>query len=103
MNAPPGWRNPITVLSGQVQQGVDAAQLLPSRRELSRIRLAKQQQLFQSQTPRHTPIQVSTDGVIWDGHHAVRVAAKQGATVDVLVVPGVIPPSGLTILQLPVR
>ena len=103
MSAPPGWRNPIAAFLGQVQQGVDAAQLPPSRGDLSRLRLAQQQQLYQSKTARHTPIQVTTDGVIWDGHHAVRVAAEQGAMVDLLVVPAVVPPSGLTILQLPVR
>jgi hypothetical protein len=46
---------------------------------------------------------VTTEGVIWDGHHAVRVAAENGETVDVRVVALLESPSGLTILQLPVR
>jgi hypothetical protein len=103
MKPPPGWQNPITAAPGQVQHGVDAAQLLPSRSDLSRLRLAQQRALAHANTPRWTPIQVTADGVIWDGHHAVRVAAEQGTIVAVVIVPGSVPPSGLTILQLPVR
>jgi hypothetical protein len=100
---PSGWSNPITAMPGQMQRGVDAAQLLPSRPDLLQSRLTQQRGLFQTQTPRWTPIQVTAGGVIWDGHHAVRIVAENGTTVDVLVVPGSIPPTGLTILQLPVR
>jgi hypothetical protein len=100
---PPGWRNPIVVPPGQVQQGVDATQLLPSRADLSQTRLARQRALVQAGVPRQTPVQVTPAGVIWDGHHAVRVAAERGGTIDVLVVAAVVPPSGMTILQLPVR
>ena len=103
MNAPQGWRNPITATPGQVQQNVVAAQLLPSRGDLSAVRLVQQRTLKQSQIARLTPVQVTPDGAIWDGHHAIRVAAESNATVDVLVVPASAPPMGLMILQLPVR
>jgi hypothetical protein len=103
MNPPQGWHNPITETPGRVQRAVDATQLLPSRTDLSQARLAQQRALFLAGTPRRTPIQVTPDGVIWDGHHAVRVAAERGETVDVLVVPAQVPSSGMTILQLPVR
>jgi hypothetical protein len=100
---PPGWQSPITASPGQVQHGVDARSLLPSRIDLEQSRLDFQSALRQAGTPRSTPIRVTTEGVIWDGHHAVRVAAERGETVDVRVVPLLVPPSGLTILQLPVR
>ncbi len=103
MDPPPGWVNPIRVASGQMQAGIDANVLLPSRRDLSRARLDSQRQLHQSQTVRHTPIQVTLGGVIWDGHHAVRVAAEEEAAIDVFVVSIVEAWSGLSILQLPVR
>jgi hypothetical protein len=65
-------------------------------------RLELQRQLLLAGQPRRTPIKVAAEGVIWDGHHAVRVAAEEGRPIDVLVVAGLQPPSGLTILQLPV-
>jgi len=46
---------------------------------------------------------VTPDGVIRDGHHAVRAAAEEGATVDVLVVNDKVSPAGPDILALPVR
>jgi hypothetical protein len=72
-------------------------------RDLDGARLALQRQLLTTGTPRLTPIQVTPEGVIWDGHHAVRVAAEAGLTVAVRVVPASVPWSGLSILQLPVR
>jgi hypothetical protein len=103
MTAPAGWHNPITAAPGQTQRGVDARQLLPSRSDLIQVRLDVQRALMQAGTPRYTPIQVTPDGVVWDGHHAVRAAAEAGRAVDILVVAQVAAPSGLTILQLPVR
>jgi|SRR5579884_334147 len=103
MTPPQGWHNPITETPGRVQKAVDATQLLSSRTDLSQLRLARQRALVLAGTPRHTPIEVTPDGVIWDGHHAVRVAAERGETVDVLVVAVRVPPSGMTILLLPVR
>jgi hypothetical protein len=103
MASPTGWYNPITVPPGQVQSGVDARLLLPSRGDLIQARLDAQRALRQAGTPRSTPIQVTPDGVIWDGHHAIRVAAESATTVDVLVVPIAVPSVGKTILQLPAR
>ncbi len=103
MTFPPGWQSPISVSPGQNQKGVDARSPLPSRIDLEQRRLDLQLALRQAGTPRSTPIRVTTEGDIWDGHHAVRLAAESGETVDVRVVPLLAPPSGLTILQLPVR
>jgi hypothetical protein len=103
MNPPGGGNNPITAQPGQVQLGVDPMLLLPSRAELLQVRLAFQRGLIQTGRPRATPIQVTREGVIWDGHHAVRAAAELGVLVDVRVIAQTVPPSGPTILQLPVR
>ena len=103
MSLPPGWQNPILVPPSQIQKAVDARLLLPSRSDLVQMRLDFQRSLRQSGHPRLTPIQVTTQGVIWDGHHAVRAAAEREETIDVLIVDSVAPASGLTILQLPVR
>jgi hypothetical protein len=93
----PGSLNPIHAAPGQMQAGVDAKLLLPSRSDLSRSRLNHQRMLRQTRTPKFTPIQVGTDGIIWDGHHAVRAAAELGETVEVLVVAVSTTWSGLTI------
>jgi hypothetical protein len=103
MLMPPGWQNPIHVPPGQIQYGVDPNMLLPSRCDLEQDRLNNQIVLRRTNTARLTPIQVGIDGVIWDGHHAVRIATENGETVDVQVVAWSDPWSGLTILQLPVR
>lgn len=103
MATPPGWSNPILVPPGQMQHGLDANLLLPSRTDLVQSRLDIQRMLRQTHTARSTPIKIGPDGVIWDGHHAVRLAAEAGETVDVFVVPYSDPGSGLTILQLPIR
>ena len=103
MTFPPAWQSPITAQPGQTQVGVDACSLLPSRIDLEQWRLDLQSALRQAGTPRSTPIRVTTQGVIWDGHHAVRLAAERGETVDVRIIPILVPPSGFMILQLPVR
>lgn len=103
MSASGSWQNPIAAPPGQVQGGVDPLQLLPSRRDLLRLRLEAQRQLLQSGQARHTMIRVTRDGVIYDGHHGVRVAAEQGATVDVLVIDQQVPPSAPSIMALPAR
>lgn len=103
MSLPPGGQNPIVVPPGQIQIGVDARLLLPSRSDLIQLRLDFQRGLRQTGRQRLTPIQVTTEGVIWDGHHTVRAAAEGGETVDVLIVASLVQASGLTILQLPVR
>lgn len=99
---PPGWVNPITAAPGQTQPGMDARSLLPSRAALDENRLDAQRRLWRSGQRRSSPIQVTPDGVIWDGHHGVRAAADDGESVDVLIVDETVPPAGPTILQLPV-
>jgi hypothetical protein len=99
---PPGWQNPITVAAGQFQVGMDPLSLLPSRNELHRARLGFQRRLVQLGTPRLTPIQVTTEGVIFDGHHAVRVAAENGTLIEVKVIDFPVPATADSILDLPV-
>lgn len=65
-----------------------------------RGRLNVQRSLLKARTNRHTPIQVTPDGVIYDGHHAVRAAADQGVAVEVLVVNDQIPATAASILDL---
>jgi hypothetical protein len=48
-------------------------------------------------------VQVSPQGVIVDGHHAVRAAAEEGRRVDVWVTLLVAAPKPGTILDLPVH
>lgn len=103
MGPPPGWQNPISVAPGKMQYGVDPLLLLPSRPDLTQGSLDLQRSLLLAGLPRRTPIQVTRDGVIWDGHHAVRLAAEDGRKVDVKVVPLKELPSAPSILALPVR
>src|SRR5262245_34290974 len=102
MPPPAGWLNPVVVAPGQRQVGVDPTRLLPARADLEGRRLAAQAALLRAGTPRHTPVQVTRNGVIYDGHHAVRAAAECGALIDVLVVDDPTPPSADSILDLPV-
>jgi hypothetical protein len=94
--------NPITVTAGQLQSNVDPVALLPSRQNLSQVRLDTQKALIDAGIVRHTPIQVTTDGIIWDGHHALRIAAEVGNTVTVKVVNQKLIPTAASILDLPV-
>jgi hypothetical protein len=103
MPIPTSWRNPISAAPGQVQIGVDPTRLLPSRSDLVRLRLELQRQLIRSGTPRFAPVLVTPDGVIFDGHHAVRAAAEEGKLIDVRVVGISQPPAGELILDLSVR
>jgi hypothetical protein len=86
MTFPANWQSPIHVAPGQLQSDVDPHSLLPSRLDLSKQRLDVQQALATAGTERSTPIEVTSDGVIWDGHHAVRIAAEMGKLVMVKVV-----------------
>ena len=95
--------NPISVAPGESQSAVDPTQLRPSRPDLIRSRLDKQLQLIQAGVTRWTPIQVNSDGVIIDGHHAVRASADLGRQVDVFVVRLSASPAAESILNLSVR
>jgi hypothetical protein len=101
-NLPRDWQNPITVSPGQLQLGVDPLKLLPSRVDLSRTRLDIQQALQDADIERGTPVEVTTDGVIWDGHHAVRAAAEKGKMVTVKVVAIHVNASAASIMDLSV-
>jgi hypothetical protein len=45
---------------------------------------------------------VTTDGVIFDGHHAVRAAADAGRLIDLKVIAFPVPAAADSILDLPV-
>ena len=59
--------------------------------------------LLRSAQKRFTPIQVTLQGVIFDGHHAVRAAAEEGSLVEVFVVDQKVLPSAPSIFSLSVR
>ncbi|HEX3627411.1 MAG TPA: RHS repeat-associated core domain-containing protein [Verrucomicrobiae bacterium] len=82
-------RNPITAAPGQTQT-VDPNGLVAGQRAtLSQGRLAAQAQLQQQNIPRNGgPPLVYENGVIYDGHHAVRAAADSGAKITVKVMQG---------------
>lgn len=102
MTAPVGWQNPIHVAPGHSQAGVNPLFLLPSRKDLATLRLDMQRALLDAGSERYTPIQVTPDAVIWDGHHAVRVAAEKGIDVTVHVVQQKLKPSASSIMDLKV-
>jgi hypothetical protein len=103
MGSSGGWQNPITVNPGEVQLGVDPARLRPSRDDLNRTRFEFQRVLLQSGRPRLTKIQVSREGVIVDGHHAVQAAVEEGLPIDVEVSTLVVTSQADSILDLPIR
>jgi hypothetical protein len=102
MSLPVNRQNPITVLPGDMQANVNPLLLLPSRLDLSQFRLDVQQSLLDAGTERCTPIEVTPDGVIWDGHHAVRIAAEKRMLVTVKVVSVKVNPTASSIRDLPV-
>ena len=102
MTFPANWQSPITVTPGQLQSNFDPLLLLPIRSDLSQVRLDMQQALLDAGTKRSTPIEVTPDGVIWDGHHAVRIAAEHGLPITVKVVNVNVNPRMSSILSLPV-
>src|SRR5436853_6696134 len=102
MTFPANWQSPIRVMPGQFQSNVDPLLLLPSRGDLSQGRLDMQQALLDAGTKRSTPIEVTPDGVIWDGHHAARITAEKGLLVTVKVVNVKLNPIASSIMDLPV-
>src|SRR5258708_18183829 len=102
MTPPEGWQNPINVDPGEVQADVDPTQLLPSRPSLIQQRLDCQRALAKSGRDRLTPILVNKDGVIFDGHHAIRVAAEEGNLIRARVVDFPLQPTARSILELPI-
>jgi hypothetical protein len=103
MSSPGGWRNPIMVGPGNVQTDVDPSQLRPARTDLVRARVEFQRSLIRGNRQRLTPIQVSEQGVIIDGHHYVRAAAEEGLLIEVIVSTLSALPKADSILDLPLR
>jgi hypothetical protein len=102
VDSPTPWQNPINTRPGGTQTSVDARTLRPARTDLSAARLRFQRQLLLSGQKRFTPILVSPEGVIIDGHHAVRAAAEEGRMIDVVISALVVPAQGDSILDLSV-
>ena len=103
MSSQDDWQNPITAQPGQFQSDVDPASLRPARSDLIRSRLEFQRNLIRSKRTRYTPIQVSQDGVIIDGHHYARAAAEEGQLVEVLVSGFSAAACAVSVLELPLR
>jgi hypothetical protein len=103
MQPPPDWVDPITAQPGHSQQQVDPLRLLPSRRDLVRVRLDFQRSLVRANLVRRTPILVTIEGVIFDGHHAIRVAVEDNRLVELDVTPLLMTASAASIMDLPVR
>jgi hypothetical protein len=103
VDAPAGWQNPITTRPGLIQASVDPKHLRPSRRDLIAKRLEFERQLLLAGVQRFTPIISSLDGVIVDGHHAVRAAAEEDRTINVMVSNLAVSAQANSILDLPIR
>src|SRR4051812_21815955 len=103
MSLSSGWQNPIIAGPGNVQSGIDPAQLRPARADLLRTRVEFQRSLIRGKRPRITPIQVSEQGVIIDGHHYARAAAEEGRLIEVLVTALSAVPKADSVLDLPLR
>jgi hypothetical protein len=103
MDRPEDWLNPIIGLPGTIQERVDPQMLRPGRRNLIVARLNFQRQLLLSGQTRFTPVTASQEGVIIDGHHAVRAAAEEGRVIDVMISALVVPAYGDSILDLPLE
>jgi len=95
--------NPIVVVLGEHQHGIDPQSLKPSRPDLIALWLEYQRSLIRSGRRRFTPILVTIDGVIIDGHHAVHAAAEEAVTVDVMVSDLPVKGMQVAILDLPLR
>jgi len=77
--------DPSSATAGAVLRGMDPASLQAGRSRLERWRLEIQFRLQQQGIPRYTMITVSTDGIVYDGNHAVRVAIDRGEAVDIVI------------------
>ena len=66
-------------------EGIDPLSLTAGRANLVRSRLQRQRRLDDAGIARWTPIEVTRKGVVYDGNHAVRVAAERGRNVVAVV------------------
>ena len=88
----------------RIIEGVDPNTLkVGNQQTLDPVRLNQQKNLIKNGIERNTLIQVTKDGVIYDGHHGVRAALEMGKYIDVEIVPQTIMPSNIPISKLPIR
>jgi RNA-binding protein YhbY len=86
--------NPLSIKPNQV------------RATLNKGRLQTQRDLLSGEIERTTLIQVTANGVVWDGHHGLRAAAEATKVVKVKVVKGaeINPPGNHnSILDIPIE
>lgn len=93
---------PAGARAGQILKGIDPKTLQAGRPDLVADRLARQADLIKKGAPRRTMIQVTEQGVIYDGNRGAAAAAKAGVTVDVHVIDATVAPKG-PVSQLPIR
>ncbi len=96
-----GGFSPGTAAPGEVIRGVDPTALQAGRPVLMGGRLLVQRTLIRLGIARDTLIQVTGEGVIWDGNHGARAAIEAGKRIDVQLVRGGATPYG-DIMKLPV-
>jgi hypothetical protein len=93
--------DPKSVKAGETVEGTDPRTLTAGRPALIKSRLDAQRSLISQGIVRFTPIVVTTQGIVYDGNHAVRAAADMGVSITVVVVD--VPAQGFgSILSLPV-
>jgi len=82
----PGKPLPTGVAVGDIIEDVDARTLQASRVDLWSENLELQEALIASRISRNTLIQVTKNGIIWDGHHGAAAAARKGLSITVEIV-----------------
>ncbi|MCE9553164.1 MAG: hypothetical protein K8T91_07270 [Planctomycetes bacterium] len=102
---PPGKPLPIGVVAGDIIEDVDARTLQASRLDLWSENIEIQESLIAAQISRDTLIQVTKNGIIWDGHHGAAAAARRGLSITVEIVDfiGSAPSPKGEILNLPIK
>jgi hypothetical protein len=79
--------DPAAAIPGQVLTGIDPASLRAGQQTvLDANRLEVQRDLIRRGIRRYTPIEVTSEGIIADGHHGCRAAAEAGKPVEILIV-----------------
>jgi len=93
-----GQAQPLTWMTGVEPKSLRARS---DKNVLLQSRLQRQRDLQTQGKERETPIWVSPEGIVQDGHHACRAAIEFGEAVDIVVSP--LPDSpGLPIEMLPI-
>lgn len=73
------------------------------QRSLDPNQLETQRELIRTGTPRRHPIMVDQNGVIYDGHHGVRAAIEAGVPVNIEIVPNLVSPGKIPVIDIPYR